>query len=50
MNYAIGESEMLAIVEACKQWGHFVEGATHRVAAITDYDILQQFFIDKTLN
>ncbi len=50
MNYGIGESEMLAVVETCKQWRHFVEGATHRVAAITDYAILQRFFIDKTLN
>ncbi len=50
MNYGIGESDMLAIVEAFKQWRHFVEGATYRVAAITDHANLQRFLIDKTLN
>ena len=35
-NYGIGESEMLAIVEACKEWRHYVEGATHQVDIITD--------------
>lgn len=28
-NYSIGESEMLAIVEACKEWQHYVEDANH---------------------
>ena len=50
MNYGIDESEMLAIVEACKQWRYYVEGATHRVAVITDHANLQRFLIDETLN
>ncbi len=49
-NYGIGESEMLAIVEACKQWQHYVEGATHQVVVITDHTHLQKFLIDKQLN
>ena len=27
LNYGVGETEMLAIVEACKQWRHYLEGA-----------------------
>ncbi len=49
-NYGIGESEMLAIVEACKQWRHYVEGATHQVVVITDHANLHKFRIDKQLN
>ncbi len=50
MNYWMSESEMLAITEACKQWRHYVEDATYRVAVITDHANLQQFLIDKTFN
>lgn len=50
INYGIGESKMLTIVEAFKQWRHYVEGATHHVAVITNHANLQQFLIDKTLN
>ncbi len=49
-NYGIGESEMLAIVEACKEWRHYVEGATHQVVVITDHANLQRFLVDKQLN
>lgn len=50
MNYDIGKSEMLAVVEAFKQWRHYVEGSTHRIAVIIDHANLQQFFIDQSLN
>ena len=49
-NYGIGESEMLAIVEACKEWRHYVEGTTHQVVVITDYANLQKFLVDRQLN
>ncbi len=49
-NYSIGESEMLAIVEACKEWRHYIEGATHQVVVITDHANLQKFLVDKQLN
>ncbi len=41
---------MLAIVEACKKWRHYIEVATHQVIVITDYSNLQQFLVDKALN
>ena len=49
-NYGIGESEMLAIVEACMEWRHYVEGPTHQVVVITDHANLQRFLVDKALN
>ena len=50
MNYGIRESKMLAIVEVCKQWRYYFEGATYQVAVITDHANLQCFLIDKSLN
>lgn len=41
MNYGIGKSEMLAIVEVCKQWRHYLKDTTHHIAIITDYANLQ---------
>ena len=41
---------MLAIVEACKEWWHYIEGATHQVVIITDKANLQKFLVDKQLN
>ncbi len=41
---------MLAIVEACKEWHHYVEGPTHHVVVIGDHANLQQFLVDEALN
>ncbi len=41
---------MLAIVEACKKWRHYIEGATHQVVVIKHRANLQQFLVDKALN
>ena len=38
-NYGIGEMELLAIVEACKHWRHYIEGAAHQVRVITDHSV-----------
>ena len=43
-------SEILAIVEACNEWRHYVEGATHQVVVITDHANLRKFLVDKQLN
>ena len=45
-NYGIKESGILAIVEACKKWQHYVEDATHQVVVITNYANLQKFLVD----
>jgi hypothetical protein len=49
-NYDADESEMLAIVKACKQWRHYVEDAKHQILIIIDHVNLRTFFIIKTLN
>lgn len=49
-NYGIGETEMLTIVEACRQWQHDVEGAAHPVEVITDHANLRTFLTSKNLN
>ena len=43
------ESEMLAIMEACKHWRHYLEGATYKVCMITNYYNLHTFLITKNL-
>ena len=35
MNYEAGESEMLTVVEAYKQWRHYLEGAVYQVQVTT---------------
>ena len=50
LNYGVGETEMLAIVEACKQWRHYLEGAMHPIRVITDYCNLRTFLTTKNLS
>ena len=50
MNYGIGESEMLAIVEAAKQWRHYLEGSIHKIQVITDHCNLKTFLTTKDLS
>ncbi len=49
-NYDADESEMLAIVKACKQWRHYVENAKHQILIITDHVNLRTFLIIKILS
>ena len=48
-NYGTGDTEMLAIVSACRQWRHYLEGAKHPVTVITDHANLCTFFTTKQL-
>ena len=50
LNYGVGETEMLAIVEACKQWRHYLEGAMHPIRVITDHYNLRTFLTTKNLS
>ena len=50
LNYGVGETEMLAIVEACKEWRHYLEGAIHSIRVITDHCNLSTFLNTKTLS
>jgi hypothetical protein len=49
-NYDADESEMLAIMKACKQWRHYVENAKHQILIIIDHVNLRTFFIIKILS
>lgn len=49
-NYGAGDMEMLAIVAACRQWRHYVEGAKGTVTVLTDHANLQTFLSTKELN
>jgi RNase H-like domain found in reverse transcriptase/Integrase zinc binding domain len=48
--YQTQDSEMLAIVEACKHWRHYLEGSPHLVKVLTDHKNLCNFFTNKELN
>ena len=50
LNYGAGEGELLAVVEACKQWRHYLEGAAHRIRVITDHCNLRTFLTTKNLS
>ena len=50
LNYGAGKGELLAVVEACKQWRHYLEGAAHRIRVITDHCNLRTFLTTKNLS
>ena len=49
LNYGVGETEILAIVEACKEWRYYLE-AIHLIPVITDYCNLRTFLTTKNLS
>ena len=50
LNYGVGETEMLAIVESCKQWRQYLEGVMHPIRVITDHCNLRTFLTTKNLS
>lgn len=50
LNYDVHDKELLAIVAACKQWRHYLEGAKHVVQIWTDHKNLTSFTSTKILN
>jgi hypothetical protein len=50
INYEIDEKEMLAIVEVCKTWRHYLEKIKYSIRAITDHFNLRIFLIIKILS
>ena len=49
-NYDIHNKELLAIVDVFKHWKHYLQGARHEVAVITDHKNLTSFTTIKALN
>ena len=49
-NYETHDAELLAIVEAFKQWRHYLEGAIHQVTVLTDHHNLRKFMYTTKLS
>jgi transposase InsO family protein len=50
LNYAIHDKELMAIIEAFKEWKHYLSGAAHKVKVYTDHKNLTSFTTTKDLN
>ena len=50
MNYKVEKGEMLAIIEGCKYWRHYLEGSTYLVCVVTNHCNLWTFLTGKTLS
>ena len=50
INYDIHDKELLAIVDAFKQWRRYCEGAEHLIQVFTDHHNLEYFTTTKVLN
>jgi hypothetical protein len=50
LNYTVGDKELLAIVEACRQWRPYLSGARYPVKVFTDHKNLMTFTTTKELN
>lgn len=49
-NYSTSDAELLAIVEAFREWRPYLEGIQHTVEVITDHENLKYFMTTKALN
>jgi len=45
INYEIHDKELLAVVDAFKQWRRYCEGATHQVQVYSDHQNLEYFTV-----
>ena len=48
--YKTHDAELLAIVEAFKTWGHYLEGCKHKVLILTNHNNLRRFMDTKCLS
>ncbi|KAH8172320.1 reverse transcriptase (RNA-dependent DNA polymerase) domain-containing protein [Sarocladium implicatum] len=50
LNYPIHDKELMAIIEAFREWKHYLSGASHQVKVYTDHKNLTTFTTTKDLN
>ena len=50
IRYKTHNQELLAIVEACKTWRHYLEGCKFEVLVLTDHNNLRRFMDTKSLS
>jgi RNase H-like domain found in reverse transcriptase len=48
-NYDTGDRELLAIVQALKEWRHYIQGSGHTTIVLSDHDNPQHFKIPQTI-
>jgi hypothetical protein len=48
-NYDTGDRELLAIVQALKEWRHYIQGSGHTTIVLSDHDNLQHFKVPQTI-
>jgi hypothetical protein len=49
-NYQIYNTEMLAIIQALKEWRHYLKGVKHPIEILTDHKNLEYFRVAQKLN
>jgi hypothetical protein len=48
-NYNTGDKELLAIVQALKEWRHYIQESGHTTIVLSDHDNLQHFKVPQTI-
>jgi RNase H-like domain found in reverse transcriptase len=48
-NYDTGDRELLAIVQALKEWRHYIQGSGHTTIVLSDHDNLWHFKVPQTI-
>ena len=48
-NYDTGDRELLAIVQALKEWWHYIQGSGHTMVILSDHDYLRHFKVPQTI-
>ena len=49
-NYGTGDRELLAIVQALKEWQHYIQGSEHTTIILSDHNNLRQFKVPQTMD
>jgi RNase H-like domain found in reverse transcriptase len=48
-NYDTADRELLAIVQALKEWRHYIQGSGHTTIVLSDHDNLRHFKVPQTI-
>src|ERR1700678_4543493 len=49
-NYDTGDRELLAIVQALKEWRHYIQGSGHTTIVLSDHDNFQHFKVPQIID
>jgi RNase H-like domain found in reverse transcriptase len=48
-NYDTGDRELLAMVQALKEWRHYIQGSGHTMIVLSGHNNLQHFKVPQTI-